>query len=262
MKVAAAQMDIVWHDRNANHEKIRRMAVAAKKAGADLLVFPEMAPTGFSMDTSITAEPVDGPTPTLFRDLAGNLQMAITGGFVLERKEGRPQNVSLTVDRKGADLALYAKTHQIGLLHEDQYYDPGDGPVSFHFGDMEAACLICYDLRFPELFRSLSDRCALILIIASWPAARQRHWDILLPARAVENQLYVVGVNRVGEGGGHLFTGGSAIIDPAGEMVALGGDGETLVVGEINPQRVKQVRSDMPFLKDRKPCAFYETGRS
>ena len=252
MKVAAAQMDIAWHDRNANHEKIRRMAAEAKKSGADLLVFPEMAVTGFSMDTSITEEPIDGPTPTLFRNLARNLQIAIVGGFVLERKEGRPKNVSLTVDRKGDDLALYAKTHQIGLLHEDQHYDPGDGPVSFSLGGMEAACLICYDLRFPELFRSLTDCCALILIIASWPAARQRHWDILLPARAVENQLYVVGVNRVGEGGGHLFTGGSAIIDPAGEMVTRGGDRETLVIGEIDSQRVELVRSDMPFLKDRK----------
>lgn len=260
MKVAAAQMDIVWHDRNANHDKARRMAAEAKKLGADLLVFPEMAATGFSMDTSITAESIDGPTPDLFRTLARHLEMTIVGGFVLERKEGRPQNVSLAVDRKGADLALYAKTYQIGLLHEDQHYDPGDGPVSFHLGDMEAACLICYDLRFPELFRSLTDRCGLILIIASWPAVRQRHWDILLPARAVENQLYVVGVNRVGEGGGHLFTGGSAIIDPAGETVAHGGDTETLVVGEIDPQRVEQVRSDMPFLKDRKLCVFHETG--
>ena len=260
MKVAAAQMDIVWHDRNANHDKARHMAEEAKKSGVDLLIFPEMAATGFSMDTSVTAESIDGPTPTLFRSLAKNLQMAIVGGFVLERKEGRPQNVSLTVDRKGADLALYAKTYQIGLLHEDQHYDPGDGPVSFPLGDMVAACLICYDLRFPELFRSLTDRCALILVIASWPAARQRHWDILLPARAVENQLYVVGVNRVGEGGGHLFTGGSSIIDPAGEIVAYGGGTETLVVGEINPQRVEQVRSDMPFLKDRKRNAFHEIG--
>jgi predicted amidohydrolase len=260
MKVAAAQMDIVWHDRNANHDTIRRMAVAAKKGGMDLLVFPEMAATGFSMDTSITAEPIDGPTPALYRSLARQLEMAIVGGFVLERKEGRPQNVSLAVDRKGSDLALYAKTHQIALLHEDRHYDPGDQAVSFPLGDMEAACLICYDLRFPELFRSLTDRCALILIIASWPAARQRHWDILLPARAVENQLYVVGVNRVGEGGGHLFTGGSAIIDPAGETVVHGGDRETLVIGEIDLQRVEQVRSDMPFLKDRKPHLFHETG--
>ena len=260
MKIAAAQMDIIWHDRDANHDKARRMAAAAKKAGADLIVFPEMAATGFSMDTSVTAEPMDGPTPTLFRGLAKDLQMAVVGGFVLEREEGRPQNVSLAVDRKGVDLALYAKIHPIGLLQEDQHYDPGDRTVSFHLGDMETACLICYDLRFPEVFRTLADQCSLILVIASWPAVRQRHWDILLPARAVENQVYVVGVNRVGEGGSHLFTGGSAIIDPAGEIIAHGGGSESLVVGEIDPQRVKQVRSDMPFLKDRRSHYFHKTG--
>jgi predicted amidohydrolase len=260
MKVAAAQMDIVWHDRDANHAKIRKMAGTAKEAGADLVVFPEMAPTGFSMDTSMTAEPADGPTPTLFRGLAKDLEMTVVGGFVLKTQTGRPQNVSLAVDPTGADLALYAKIHQIGLLDEDQHYDPGDRTLSFSLNDMEAACLICYDLRFPELFRSLAEQCSLVLIIASWPAARQRHWDILLPARAVENQLYIVGVNRVGEGGGHLFTGGSAIIDPAGEIVAHAGNRETLLVEEINPQRVKQVRSEMPFLKDRKSLDFYEAG--
>ncbi len=260
MKVAAAQMDILWHDRDINHAKIRDMAQRAKEAGADLIVFPEMAATGFSMDTAITAEPLDGPTPTLFRDLARDLEITIVGGFVLQREEGRPQNVSLTVDRNGVDLALYAKIHLIGLLQEDQHYDPGDRTVSFRLGDIEAASLICYDLRFPEVFRPLTDRCCLVLVIASWPAVRQRHWDILLPARAVDNQLYIVGVNRVGEGGGLLFTGGSAIIDPAGEIIAHGGDKETLLFGDINPQRVQQVRSDMPFVKDRKSHYLHNTG--
>jgi len=259
MKVAAAQMDIAWHDRETNHVKIREMAERAKAAGADLIVFPEMVATGFSMDTSVTAEPMDGPTPSLFRGLAQDLEMAVVGGFVRKSEKGRPQNVSLAVDPKGADLALYAKIHPIGLLQEDRHYDPGDRTVPFHLGPVHAGCLICYDLRFPEVFRPLADRCGLILVIASWPAVRQRHWDILLPARAVENQLYVVGVNRVGEGGGHLFTGGSAIIDPAGETIARGGSAETLVVGEIDPQRVEQVRSDMPFLKDRRSDYFHVT---
>jgi len=260
MKVAAAQMDIVWHDRDANHAKMRRMAGAAKKGGADLVIFPEMAATGFSMDTSVTAESMDGPTPTLFRDLAKDLEMAVVGGFVCKTKEGRPQNVSLAVDRKGVDLAFYAKIHPIGLLQEDQHYDSGDHTVSFHLGDMEVACLICYDLRFPEVFRPLADRSALVLVIASWPSARQRHWDLLLPARAVENQLYVVGVNRVGEGGGHRFSGGSAIIDPAGERIAHAADTETLLVGEIDSRRVEQVRMAMAFLKDRRSHYVHRRG--
>ena len=256
MKVAAVQMDIVWHDRSANHDKARRMAAQAKEAGADLLVLPEMFSTGFSMDTSITVEPLDGPTPTLLRSLARDLDMTVVGGFVLERDDAGPQNVSLAVDRKGNDLALYAKVHQIGLLEEDANYEPGKWPVIFELEDIGATCFVCYDLRFPELFRTVVDRCGLILIIASWPAARQPHWDILLQARAVESQYFMVGVNRVGEGGGHTFLGGSAVIDPLGLILAHGDDKETLLLADIDPAMVKEVRSTLPFLKDRKPHLF------
>ncbi|MBW2345002.1 MAG: hypothetical protein JRF53_13525, partial [Deltaproteobacteria bacterium] len=216
MKVAAIQMDIAWHDRHANHVKARDLATQAKKNGADLVILPEMFSTGFSMDTSITPEPLNGATPALLRSLARELEMAVVGGFVLAHENAGPQNVSLAVDRHGNDLALYAKIHQIPILGEDAHYQPGHRPVPFDLQGFRAACLVCYDLRFPELFRALVDECGLILIIASWPAVRQAHWDILLQARAVESQCFVVGVNRVGEGGGNTFTGGSAIIDPAG----------------------------------------------
>ena len=256
MKVAAAQMDIVWHDRSANHDKARRMAAQAEKAGADLLVLPEMFSTGFSMDTSITPEPLDGPTPSLLRSLARELSMEVVGGFVLARDEAGPQNVSLAVDRHGNDLALYAKIHQIALLGEDASYEPGELPVPFDLEKTSAACFVCYDLRFPELFRAVVDQCGLILVIASWPATRHPHWELLLRARAVEGQCFVMGVNRVGEGGGLSFLGDSVIIDPLGQTMAHGGEKETLLVAEINPAMVAEVRSTMPFLKDRKPQLF------
>jgi omega-amidase len=252
MKVAAVQMDIAWHDRPANHDKAKRLAAQAREAGADLLVLPEMFSTGFSMDTSIMFEPLEGATPTLLRTLARDLDMVVVGGFVLERDNGGPQNVSLAVDRNGNDLALYAKIHQIALLGEDESYDPGDLPVVFKLEEMNAACFVCYDLRFPELFRTVVDQCGLILVIASWPAARQPHWDLLLRARAVESQCFVVGVNRVGEGGDLTFLGGSAIIDPLGQVLAHAEDRETLLLADIDPAMVAEVRSSMPFLKDRK----------
>lgn len=256
MKLAAAQMDIIWHDRLANYEKVRQMATQAKELGAELLVLPEMFATGFSMATSITAESLDGATPTLLRMLAGEMGLAIVGGFVLARDDGGPQNVSLAVDSKGNDLALYAKIHQIGLLGEDQNYQPGGWPVPFSLGGLNAACFVCYDLRFPELFRLVVDRCELIMIIASWPAVRHPHWDLLLRARAVESQCFVVGVNRVGRGGDLNFLGGSAIIDPLGQALAHGGDKEALIVADIDPAKVSEVRSSMPFLQDRKPHLF------
>jgi omega-amidase len=262
MKLAAAQMDIAWHDRAVNHQKVRQMAGQAKKAGAELLVLPEMFSTGFSMNTSLTAESLDGVTPTLLRTLARELALAIVGGFVLLREGGGPQNVSLAVDAKGNDLALYAKIHQIGLLGEDQSYESGDWPVPFSLGALDACCFICYDLRFPELFRLVVDRCELIMIVASWPAVRQLHWDLLLRARAVEGQCFVLGVNRVGQGGDLNFVGGSAIIDPLGQVIAHGGDKEGLIVADIDPAKVAEVRSSMPFLKDRKPHLFKKLAES
>ena len=256
MKVAAIQMDIAWHDRPANHLKARELATQAKKSGADLVILPEMFSTGFSMDTSITPEPLTGATPALLRSLARELEMAVIGGFVLARENAGPQNVSLAVDRHGNDLSLYAKIHQIPILGEDAHYEPGDRPVPFDLKGFRAASLVCYDLRFPELFRALVEECGLILIIASWPAARQAHWDVLLRARALESQCFVVGVNRVGEGGGNTFTGGSAIIDPLGEVLVHGGEKETLIMADIDPAKVAEVRSTMPFLKDRKPHLF------
>ena len=256
MKVAAAQMDIIWHDRSANYKKARQMAAQAKEAGAELLILPEMFATGFSMDTSITPESLDGLTPTLLRTLARELGLAVVGGFVLARDSGGPQNVSLAVDRNGKDLALYAKIHQIGLLGENESYQPGDWPVPFSLGELNAVCFVCYDLRFPELFRLVVDRCELIMIIASWPAVRQPHWDLFLRVRAVESQCFVVGVNRVGSGGDLNFIGGSAVIDPLGQVIAHGGDKETLMVADIDLAKVAEVRSTMPFLKDRKPHLF------
>lgn len=253
MKVAAAQMDIAWHDRSANHTKVRRLAAQAKSSGADLLILPEMFSTGFSMDISITAEPLDGPTPTLLRSLAREFEITIVGGFVLVRDNKGPQNVSLAVDRHGNDLALYAKIHLIALLDEDKSYKPGDRPIPFNLQGFRAACFVCYDLRFLGLFQAVANDCELIMVIASWPIARQTHWDVLLRARAIENQCFVIGVNRVGQGGGHTFAGGSAIIDPIGQVLAHGGEKEGLLLADIDLAKVSEVRSTMPFLKDRRP---------
>ncbi len=251
MKVALAQMDVAWHDRRANYDKVRSMAERARENGAELLVLPEMFHTGFSLDTSVTPEGIDGPTSTFMRELAKEMKMAVVGGFVLQREGERPQNVSLAVDSTGRDLALYAKVHLIALLDEHKPYGPGTLPAPFDLNGFRASCFVCYDLRFPELFRTVAAECTLMMVVASWPSARQMHWDVLTRARAVENQCYLLAVNRVGEGGGYHFSGGSAIYDPYGEILAHGGDAETVVMADIDPKRAAEVRSSMPFLRDR-----------
>jgi predicted amidohydrolase len=253
MKIAALQMDIVWHDREANFKKAYAMAVEAKTAGADLLILPETFSTGFSMDPAFTAETLDGPTPDFLRSLARDLKIAVIGGFILKQSGSKPHNVSLAIDRRGTDLALYAKIHLVGILGETAAHSPGSAPMIFQYEDVRIGSFICYDLRFPELFAPLAERCDLMVVIASWPEMRQKHWDLLLQARAIESQCYVVGVNRVGSGGGYIFQGGSAIINPQGETLAHGADRETLVLAAVEPAQVAEVRSNLPFLKDRRP---------
>ncbi|MGM0664834.1 MAG: carbon-nitrogen family hydrolase [Thermodesulfobacteriota bacterium] len=256
MKLALAQMDIVWHDREQNYRTARRLAVNAKKSGARALVLPEMFSTGFSMDTEVTAETLSGPTPSTLRSLASELELWVVGGFALAREDDAPQNVALAVTPAGRDTALYAKIHLIGLLDEDRHYGPGNVPVLFELDGVRTACFICYDLRFPELFRCIADYCDLVLVIASWPEPRQAHWEALLKARAIENQCYVAGVNRVGLGGGHEFAGGSVIVDPLGVVAAQAKTDETVITAEIDPERVAGVRKDLPFLNGRRPHIF------
>jgi predicted amidohydrolase len=260
LKLALAQMDIAWHDRKTNHASARRLAAKARDCGAQVIVLPEMFSTGFSMETDVTAEPLSGSTPSFLRDLASDLGIWVIGGFVMEREGEKPRNVALTVDPTGADATLYEKIHLISILDEDRHYGPGRLPAPFHMEGLDAACFICYDLRFPELFRAAADACGLVLVIASWPDVRRAHWDTLLRARAVENQCYVAGVNRVGEGGGHRFAGGSLILDPLGTPLAEGGDREELLLADIDPGRVQDVRERFPFLRDRNSLLFEKAG--
>jgi predicted amidohydrolase len=252
MHIAALQMDIVWHDRQANFTKAHALACAAVEQGARLLVLPEMFATGFSMDTAVTAEPLEGPTPCFLRSLARELDVAVLAGFVLQQSGSNPSNVAIAIDRHGNDCSLYAKMNLIGLMDEERHYAPGLRPVPFEIEGLTAASFICYDLRFPEIFLPIAAQCQLLCVIASWPAQRHAHWEALLRARAIENQAFVLGVNRVGAGGGSRFAGGSSIIDPLGSVIAQAGADEQILLADIDPAVVLQTRRQMPFLNDRK----------
>ncbi len=252
MKLAAVQLDIAWEQKEKNFRKVEGLAKKAKGHGAELLILPEMFATGFSMKLSLTAEEEDGETSSFLRQLARDTGMAILAGAVFKGRNGLGRNCALAVDKEGQKLATYSKCHVFSFMGEDKYHQPGEGPIFFSLGELTVSPFICYDLRFPELFRPVAADCHLMVVIASWPSARQSHWDILLPARAVENQCYFVGVNRVGTGGGLTFTGGSAVYDPLGNRIAYAGAHETIILAEINPTTVDRVRAEMPFLRDRR----------
>ena len=252
MLIAVVQMDLVWEDRPANFAAARRHGRQAAAAGAELILLPEMFATGFSMNPAVTAEEPDGPTCSFLRELATELGVAVVGGVVRRAAGGKGVNTALAVGADGRVLAEYGKTHLIAALGEAEAHVAGDAPAPFPVGGLQAACFICYDLRFPELFRLVTDRCELVLVMASWPNARQEHWDVLLRSRAIENQCYVAGCNRVGTGGGLQFAGGSAIYDPMGRALAHAGDREDVITARIDPGEVERIRAELPFLHDRR----------
>lgn len=252
MRIAALQFDIAWQQREQNYRSVERWMELAGEGGADLLVLPEMFATGFSLEPQITVEKSSGQTAEFLSHLARKHKIAVLGGLVLPAVRGLGLNSALVFDKNGDLVSSYAKTHLFSFMEEEKAHVAGDGPRPFEICGVKCACFICYDLRFPEMFRSVADGVECIFVIASWPAARQRHWDVLLPARAVENQLYLVGVNRVGAGGGLSFTGGSAIYHPGGNCLSHGGETETLLWSEIDPSEVHRIRAEMPFLADKR----------
>jgi predicted amidohydrolase len=252
MRLALLQLDLAWEDREANYARVRPYARQAREAGAELLVLPEMFATGFSLNPASTAEPEDGPTTTFLGALAREHGLGTLGGLVLQGTDGRGRNAARLLAPDGRVLGTYVKTHLFAHAGEERHHEAGAGPVTFPLASGRAAAFVCYDLRFPELFRLVAEECWLMVVIASWPASRQRAWDVLLPARAVENQCFVAGLNRVGRGGGLAYAGGSAVYGPEGESLARAGQGQELMLVDLEPARVAEVRERLPFLRDRR----------
>lgn len=251
MKIAALQFDIAWEDRERNYSRVRHFAKQAQTKNADLLVLPEMFATGFSLNPSVTAEEVDGPTTRFLKTVATEFDLDIIAGATFKASLGKALNCAVVFDRTGKRIACYSKMKLFSFAGENLTHIPGESPVVFKIGGLNAACFICYDLRFPSLFEMVAKTCDVVFVIASWPKSRSKHWDILIPARAVENQLYVVGVNRVGEGDGLSYNGGTQIVSPLGDQIVHAQSIEQLVFAEIDPMVVKRVREEMPFLADR-----------
>ncbi len=252
MRIAALQSDIVWEDPEANFERLRPWVAAAAGAGARLLVLPEMYSLGFSMATEHIAEPPDGASTRFLIDEAKRHGLWLTGSLP-ERAEGadRPAN-TMVVAGPGGEVHRYRKIHPFSHAGEDEHYRAGDTFTTVEIDDVRFTLFICYDLRFADEFWATAVDTDVYLVVASWPERRRHHWQTLLAARAIENQAYVVGVNRVGEGGGLRYRGDSRIIDPMGEVLAAAAEQETLVSADVDAAVVQTIRQKLPFLPDRR----------
>jgi predicted amidohydrolase len=252
VRVAGIQLDIAWEDPERNFERARPWIDAAVRAGARLVVLPEMFACGFSMNTATIAEPPSGPSVTFLHEQARQHGVWVCGS-VPERPAGenKPFN-TLVLAGPAGQSHRYRKVHPFSHAGEQLHYGAGDELVTVDVEGLRCSLFVCYDLRFADEFWQLAADTHCYVVIANWPAKRRAHWTTLLRARAIENQAYVVGINRVGSGGSLDYSGDSAIHDPYGETLAAAAWGETMVIADLNPSVVGQAREHFPFLRDRR----------
>ncbi len=251
MQIAAVQFDVTWEDRQANFRRVRELVDATDVQPGGLIVLCEMFATGYTMNVAAAAEEPGGPTERFAAELARRTQACVAAGVVTTADDGRGLNQAIAVDPGGDVLGRYTKMHPFGFAGETEHYAAGSELVTFNWGGMTVCPAICYDLRFPELFRAGARRgVEVFLVPANWPAPRRDHWRTLLRARAIENQAYVVGVNRCGADPKVGYSGDSLIIGPRGEVLADAGEDEGVIRATADAEALAAWRREFPALDD------------
>ena len=248
MKCLLIQANLVWENKSANLEKLAQL-IAKQTESPDLIVLPEMFTTGFSMSTAELAESMTGQTVQWMKDIAQQYQATITGSCIIKEAENY-YNRLLWVSPNG-ELSHYDKRHLFGMGDENKHYTAGNVQQVVQLQDWNIMPMICYDLRFPVWSRNTMDL-DLLIFVANWPDKRVDAWSKLLEARAIENQCYVIGVNRVGDdGNGFHHTGHSAVIDPMGHEMEDLKYTDGIIEATLDMDKLKLIRRQLPFLRDR-----------
>ncbi len=252
MNVIGIQWDIAWENKQANFEKVRSLLKEAAPEKNSLVVLPEMFATGFSMNAEKIAEGAGQETEQFLSNTAKEFKVCLLGGAAMRGRDGRARNKALVFSPSGELLGFYAKMQPFVPGGEAEHYTAGEKVAAFRWADFIISPFICYDIRFPEIFREAAakQRPELFVIIASFPDKRISHWQPLLKARAIENQAYVVGVNRIGKDPYHAYNGQSAIFGPHGELMADAGDREGCIRAELDLAGLRKYREALPFLGD------------
>lgn len=252
MQLIGIQLDTAWEDKAASHARVRAILETVPIRPGALIVLPEMFATGFSVNiAAIGEQPTMGESQRFLSELAVDRQAYVMGGVVIGLEGGRGGNESVTYGPDGAEIARYRKLHSFTFGGETEHYDAGDQALTFRWRQAVVAPFICYDLRFPEVFRyAVSGGAEVMAVIANWPAERQEHWLALLRARAIENQAYVIGVNRCGRDPKLSYAGGSQIIDPQGEVVADAGTAQGVVEATIDLPALQSYRRTFSAVAD------------
>ena len=248
LKITTFQTYLFWEniDKNLQYLSLRLTSI---RETTDLIVLPEMFSTGFSMDSENLAEKMNGKTMKWMVEQAKKYKSVITGSIII--KEKNKYYNRLIWMRPNGTHEYYDKKHLFGLGEEDKHYTAGSKKLFVELKGWKICPAICYDLRFPIWLRNTNEEYDMLLIVANWPERRSLHWRSLIPARAIENQAFVVAVNRVGHDGNEVYhSGDSMCIDPNGKVIYYKPNDEDLYTFTINKNDVTEARSSFPFLKD------------
>jgi predicted amidohydrolase len=252
VRIAGVQHDIAWEQPEANRAHLAGSIAQAAAMGARLVVLTEMFPTGFSMASDRIAEPADGPNAQFLTEQARRNDVWVCGSIATRaRSTSKPTNRLVVAAPDGA-RHHYDKIHPFSYSGEHERYDAGSSFLTVDVDGLRVSFFVCYDLRFADEFWALAECTDCYAVVANWPESRRAHWRALLVARAIENQAYVVGVNRVGDGKGIAYAGDSMIVDPLGETLAAAARAETIITAPVERAVVDKIRAEFPFLRDRR----------
>ncbi len=253
LKIALVSLNQSWEDKSSNKDKVLNTLSLLEKYYVDWVIFPEMTLTSFTMNSSAIKEYVNASdTIHFFGECAKKYRVSIVFGVVLAQ-DNKATNNLVVVNKSGVLISQYAKIHPFSYAKENNYYIGGTDFVVAQIDNEVVGLSICYDLRFPELHQILSKDCKIIINIANWPAKRIEHWNALLKARAIENQVFMVGVNRIGtDGNGLDYEKSSQVVSPYGEVLQGTKIFDEIDIFELDTTQVDEYRNSFPVKNDRK----------
>lgn len=250
MIIGIAQIDIIWENINKNMKKVEEFIERASKNKVDLILFPEMALTGFTMNINKLVLSEDEIIKWIGKNAKDNNINIGIGVAVKSDKMG--SNKYIIMSREGKCLTKYTKIHPFSYSGEDDKYHKGDKILTCEIDGFKIAPFICYDLRFPEIFQIASKEAQIITIAANWPKEREKHWITLLKARAIENQCYIIGINRMGIGNDLHYNGKSIFVSPDGNILNEISEKETLIIKELKIDMIRAIKEQFDIKKDRR----------
>jgi len=252
LKVHLVQFSPLWEDKEANFARVENLIQKSSSEPGSLVVLPEAFATGFSLNLQVTCDGEPEQTHAFLSRLSSAHKVWILAGLITPDPDiAMGKNIAVLFNPEGERVGEYQKMHPFTLMGEDKVHLAGQEPQIFSIGSFLLCPVLCYDLRFPELFRaSVKQGANLFVVLASWPDSRMSHWHALLKARAIENQAYVIGVNRTGSDPNHQYAGGSKVIDPMGKTSRESNMEEELVSFTLEHSLIEDWRSSFPALED------------